>query len=69
MKAYCVLIFAAVLGLAVLSINPDPLLGKDSDKIDEVTLSLTLGDGLLISELFKDAINKFKDALSKAESA
>jgi len=27
------------------------------------------GDGLRSSEAFKDAVNKYKDALSKAESA
>ena len=41
----------------------------DSDKIDEATLALTLGDGLLSLEFFKDAISRFNDALSKAESA
>ena len=41
----------------------------DSDKIDEAIEALALGDGLLSSEVFKDAINKFKDAHSIAEGA
>ena len=39
------------------------------DEINEALEYLAEGEGLRASEAFKDAVNKYKDALSKAESA
>ena len=41
----------------------------DPGEINDAQQALSEGDGLRTSEAFKDAVNKYKDALSKAESA
>ena len=41
----------------------------DPGEINDAQQALNEGDGLRTSEAFKDAVNKYKDALSKAESA
>jgi hypothetical protein len=43
--------------------------GGDPDLINEAQQALTEGDDMRFEELFKDAVNKYKDALAKAESA
>ena len=43
--------------------------GGDAGEIDEAELALDDGDALRDSGTFKDAVNKYKDALAKAESA
>ena len=43
--------------------------GGDPGEINDAQQALDEGDGLRASEAFKDAVNKYKDALSKAESA
>ena len=43
--------------------------GVDPGEINDAQQALDEGDGLRTSEAFKDAVNKYKDALSKAESA
>ena len=43
--------------------------GGDPGVINDAQQSLAAGDGLRSSGLFKDAVNKYKDALAKAESA
>lgn len=43
--------------------------GGDSSKIAEAEQGLNNGDALRAAGSFKDAVNKYKDALSKAESA
>ncbi len=43
--------------------------GGDPDKIAEAQAALAEGDALNGSEAFKDAVAKYKDAVSKAEGA
>ena len=43
--------------------------GGDPSKIDDAQLALGEGDALRASEAFRDAVNKYKDALSQAEGA
>jgi len=43
--------------------------GGDPDVINDAQQSLLEGDGYRADEAFKDAVNKYKDALGKAESA
>jgi len=47
----------------------DDAVGGDSDKIEEAEASLAEGDALRASDAYKDAANKYKDALAKAEGA
>ena len=55
--------------LAVNTINKAIELNGNQDTIDEALGYLSEGDDLREQEKFKDAINKYKDALAKAESA
>jgi YVTN family beta-propeller protein len=52
---------------AIDQANADPQ--SDPDSISEAEQYLADGDLLVEYEAFKDAVNKYKDALSKAESA
>lgn len=55
--------------MAMDAISQAIALNGDTGKIHEAMESLTEGDDLRNSEVFKDAVNKYKDALSKAEGA
>ena len=55
--------------LAVDAIAEAIAQGGDSGEISDAQVSLMEGDALRASEAFKDAVNKYKDALAKAESA
>ncbi len=54
--------------LAVNAINEAIAHEGDQDTIDEALAYLDEGDTLREQDTFKDAINKYKDALAKAES-
>jgi len=41
----------------------------DADKIDDAEAALEEGDQLWLDGMYKDAVNKYKDALAKAEGA
>ena len=43
--------------------------GGDSDKIADAILARADGDALSASPTYKDAVNKYKDAVSIAEGA
>ncbi len=55
--------------LAENAINEAIAQGGNATTIAEAQLALALGDALRASGAFKDAVNKYKDALAKAESA
>jgi parallel beta-helix repeat protein len=55
--------------LAVVAINDAIARGGNQDTIDEAQTYLGEGITLREEEAFKDAINKYKDAVAKAESA
>jgi len=55
--------------LAVVAIQQAEDQGGDQQKINEAEQALNEGDALRQAEEFKDAVNKYKDALAKAESA
>jgi YVTN family beta-propeller protein len=54
--------------LAVSSLEEAIALGGDPDVINDAQQALDDGDALRASEAFKDAVNKYKDALSIAKS-
>jgi hypothetical protein len=55
--------------LAADAVDQATAWGGDPTKINEAQQALAAGDGLRASGAFKDAVNQYKEALAKAESA
>ena len=54
--------------LAVSALEEATAQGGDPGVLNDAQQALDEGDALRASEAFKDAVNKYKDALAKAES-
>ena len=54
--------------LAASTLQEATAQGGDPAVLNDAQQALDEGDALRVSEAFRDAVNKYKDALSKAES-